>query len=146
MDLEALSAPVRLPTLSALKRHLPCMESLVRNEGDVVLEGFATLPAPVWLLAGVHSEMLDEKGLLAEGLPTLAALERLLPSVYLPVPIEVGYTGKDLAAVSAFAVLLLTVNGLSTLSVRGWGFPATGSHLMPEKTRRSLQDRHTVRA
>ena len=145
MYLEALSAPVRFPTLRALKGHFPCVESLVRNEGDIVLEGFATLATPVRLLSGVHSEMLHEKGLLAEGLPTLAALEGLLPSVYLPVPIEVGDAGKDLATVSAFAVPLLTVNSLSTLSVRG-RLPAPGSHLMPEKTRGGLQDRHTVRA
>lgn len=117
----------------------------MRNKGDIMLEGFATLTAPIRFLSGVHSEMLNEKGFLAEGLATLGALKRLFPSVYLPVPIEVGYTGKDLATVSAFAVLLLTLNGLSTLSVRG-GVPTTGSHLMPEKARGGLEDRHIVRA
>lgn len=115
----------------------------MRNKGDIMLEGFATLSTPVRLLSGVHSEMLNEKGLLAEGLPALAALERLFSRVYLPVPIEVGYTGKDFATVSAFAVLLLALNGLSALSVR-WGVPTTGSHLMPEKTGGGLKDRHIV--
>lgn len=105
----------------------------MRNKGDIMLEGFATFAAPIRLLSSVHSEMLNEKGFLAEGLPALAALERLFSGVDLPVPIEVGYTGKDLATVSAFAVLLLTLNGLSTFSARG-GVPTAGSHLMPEKT------------
>lgn len=116
----------------------------MRDEGDIMLEGFATLKAPERLLSSVNSEVLNEKGFLAEGNPTLAALKRLFSSVYLPVPIEVGYTGKDLATVSAFAVLLLTLNGLSTLRVHG-GVPTTGSHRMPEKTRGGLEDRHTVR-
>ena len=89
------------------------------NKESVMLEGFATLPTPEWLLSSVNSEMLNKKGFLAEGLATFATLKRLFPSVYLPVPIEVGYTGKDLATVSPFAVLLLTLNGLSTLSVVG---------------------------
>lgn len=143
MDLKAFSAPVRFPTFSALKRHFSCVESLVRNKGYIMLEGFATLTAPIGFLSSVHSEMLDEKGFLAEGLPTLAALKRLFSSVYLPVPIEVGYTGKDLATVSAFAVLLLTMRGLSTFSVLGW-LPTTRSHWMPEKTRGGLEDRHVV--
>ena len=104
-----------------------------------MLEGFATFAAPIGLLSSVHSEMLDEKGFLAEGLPALAALERLLSSVYFPVPIKVRDTSKDFATVTAFAILLLGVNGLSTPSGPGC-LPATGRHLMREKTRGSLDD------
>lgn len=117
----------------------------MRNEGDVMLEGFATLTAPIRLLSSVHSEMLNEKGFLAEGLSALAALKRFFPSVYHPVPIEVGCASKSFATVIAYAALLLTLNGLSTLSVHV-GVPTTGSHLMPEKTRGGLEDRHIVRA
>ena len=60
------------------------------NKESVVLEGFATLTAPEWLLSGVNSEMLNEKGFLAEGLATLAALKRPFSSVYHLVLIEVG--------------------------------------------------------
>ena len=100
------------------------------NKESVVLEGFATLPTPEWLLSGVNSEMLNKKGFLAEGHPTLAALKRLFSSVYHPVSIEVGCASKSFATVAAYAVLLLTLNGLSTLSVRG-GIPNSVSHLMP---------------
>ena len=93
-----------------------------------MLEGFATLPTPEWLLSGVNSEMLNKKGFLAEGHPTLAALKRLFSSVYLPVSIEVGCASKSFATVAAYAVLL-TLNGLSTLSVCG-GIPNSVSHLM----------------
>ena len=99
------------------------------NKEAVVLEGFATLTAPEWLLCGVNSEMLNKKGFLAEGHPTLPALKRLFSSVYLPVSIEVGCASKSFATVAAYAVLL-TLNGLSTLSVRG-GIPNSVSHLMP---------------
>ena len=99
------------------------------NKVAVVLEGFATLTVPEWLLCGVNSEMLKEKGFLAEGHPTLPALKRLFSSVYLPVSIEVGCASKSFATVAAYAVLL-TLNGLSTLSVRG-GIPNSVSHLMP---------------
>ena len=60
------------------------------NKVAVVLEGFATLTVPEWLLCGVNSEMLNKKGFLAEGHPTLPALKRLFSSVYHPVLIEVG--------------------------------------------------------
>ena len=93
-----------------------------------MLEGFATLPTPEWLLSGVNSEMLNKKGFLAEGHPTLPALKRLFSSVYLPVSIEVGCASKSFATVAAYAVLL-TLNGLSTLSVCG-GIPNSVSHLM----------------
>ena len=99
------------------------------NKEAVVLEGFATLTVPEWLLCGVNSEMLNKKGFLAEGHPTLPALKRLFSSVYLPVSIEVGCASKSFATVAAYAVLL-TLNGLSTLSVRG-GIPNSVSHLMP---------------
>ena len=99
------------------------------NKVAVVLEGFATLTVPEWLLCGVNSEMLNKKGFLAEGHPTLPALKRLFSSVYLPVSIEVGCASKSFATVAAYAVLL-TLNGLSTLSVRG-GIPNSVSHLMP---------------
>jgi hypothetical protein len=98
------------------------------NKEAVVLEGFATLTAPEWLLSGVNSEMLNKKGFLAEGHPTLPALKRLFSSVYLPVSIEVGCASKSFATVAAYAVLL-TLNGLSTLSVCG-GIPNSVSHLM----------------
>lgn len=143
MDFKAFPAPVRFPTLAALKRHFSRVKSLMGNEGDVVLEGFATLAAPIRLLPSVHSEMLNEKGFLAEGLPTLAALERLFSRVYLPVPVKVRYTSKDFATVSAFAVFLLGGNGLSTHSAPGC-LPTTGSHLMPEETRGSLEDHRIV--
>ena len=100
------------------------------NKEAVVLEGFATLTAPEWLLSGVNSEMLNKKGFLAEGHPTLAALKRLFSSVYHPVSIEVGCASKSFATVTAYAVLLLTLNGLSTLHVHG-GIPNIISHLMP---------------
>ena len=100
------------------------------NKEAVVLEGFATLTSPEMLLSRVNSEMLNEKGFLAEGHPTLPALKRLFSSVYLPVSIEVGCASKSFATVAAYAVLLLTLNGLSTLSVRG-GIPNSVSHLMP---------------
>ena len=99
------------------------------NKVAVVLEGFATLTVPEWLLCGVNSEMLNKKGFLAEGHPTLPALKRLFSSVYLPVSIEVGCASKSFATVAAYAVLL-TLNGLSTLSVCG-GIPNSVSHLMP---------------
>ena len=98
------------------------------NKVAVVLEGFATLTVPEWLLCGVNSEMLNKKGFLAEGHPTLPALKRLFSSVYLPVSIEVGCASKSFATVAAYAVLL-TLNGLSTLSVCG-GIPNSVSHLM----------------
>ena len=98
------------------------------NKVAVVLEGFATLTVPEWLLCGVNSEMLNKKGFLAEGHPTLPALKRLFSSVYVPVSIEVGCASKSFATVAAYAVLL-TLNGLSTLSVRG-GIPNSVSHLM----------------
>ena len=98
------------------------------NKEAVVLEGFATLTAPEWLLSGVNSEMLNEKGFLAEGLATFATLKRLFSSVYHPVSIEVGCASKSFATVAAYAVLL-TLNGLSTLSVCG-GIPNSVSHLM----------------
>ena len=60
------------------------------NKEAVVLEGFATLTVPEWLLCSVNSEMLKEKGFLAEGLAKLPALKRLFSSVYHPVLIEVG--------------------------------------------------------
>ena len=60
------------------------------NKVAVVLEGFATLTVPEWLLCSVNSEMLNKKGFLAEGHPTLPALKRLFSSVYHPVLIEVG--------------------------------------------------------
>ena len=100
----------------------------MRYEGDIMLEGFATLPTPEWLLSGVNSEMLNKKGFLAEGHPTLAALKRLFSSVYHPVSIEVGCASKSFATVAAYAVFL-TLNGLSTLSVCG-GIPNSVSHLM----------------
>ena len=93
-----------------------------------MLEGFATLPTPEWLLCGVNSEMLNKKGFLAEGLATFTTLKRLFSSVYLPVSIEVGCASKSFATVAAYAVLL-TLNGLSTLSVCG-GIPNSVSHLM----------------
>ena len=99
------------------------------NKVAVVLEGFATLTVPEWLLCGVNSEMLNKKGFLAEGHPTLPALKRLFSSVYLPVSIEVGCASKSFATVAAYAVLL-TLKGLSTLSVCG-GIPNSVSHLMP---------------
>ena len=74
--------------------------------------------------------MLNEKGFLGKGHPTLPALKRLFSSVYHPVLIEVGCASKSFATVAAYAVLLLTLNGLSTLSVRG-GIPNSVSHLMP---------------
>ena len=43
------------------------------NKESVVLEGFATLPTPEWLLSSVNSEMLNKKGFLAEGLATFFA-------------------------------------------------------------------------
>ena len=98
------------------------------NKVAVVLEGFATLTVPEWLLCGVNSEMLNKKGFLAEGHPTLPALKRLFSSVYVPVSIEVGCASKSFATVAAYAVLL-TLNGLSTLSVCG-GIPNSVSHLM----------------
>ena len=98
------------------------------NKEAVVLEGFATLTSPEMLLSRVNSEMLNEKGFLAEGHPTLPALKRLFSSVYLPVSIEVGCASKSFATVAAYAVLL-TLNGLSTLSVCG-GIPNSVSHLM----------------
>ena len=98
------------------------------NKVAVVLEGFATLTVPEWLLCSVNSEMLNKKGFLAEGHPTLAALKRLFSSVYHPVSIEVGCASKSFATVAAYAVLL-TLNGLSTLSVCG-GIPNSVSHLM----------------
>ena len=60
------------------------------NKESVVLEGFATLPTPEWLLSSVNSEMLNKKDFLAEGHPTLPAPKRLFSSVYHPVLIEVG--------------------------------------------------------
>ena len=99
------------------------------NKEAVVLEGFATLTVPEWLLCGVNSEMLNEKGFLAEGLAKLPALKRLFSSVYHLVSIEVGCASKSFATVAAYAVHL-TLNGLSTLSVRG-GIPNSVSHLMP---------------
>ena len=99
------------------------------NKESVVLEGFATLPTPEWLLSSVNSEMLNKKGFLAEGLATFATLKRLFSSVYHLVSIEVGCASKSFATVAAYAVLL-TLNGLSTLSVRG-GIPNSVSHLMP---------------
>lgn len=143
MNFKAFSAPVRFPTFVALEGHFSCVESLMGNEGDIMLEGFAAFTAPIRLLSSVHSEMLDEKGFLAEGLPTLAALKRLFSSVYLPVSIKVRDTSKDFATVTAFAVLLLGVNGLSTPSGPGC-LPANGSHLMREKTRGSLDDHCVV--
>lgn len=110
-----------------------------------MLEGFATLTTPERLLSCVNSKMFNEKGFLAEGHPTLTALERLFSRVYHPVPIEVGRASKSFATVTAYAVLLLTLNGLSTLSVHG-GVPSSVSHLMPEKTGGGLKDRHIVRA
>ena len=98
------------------------------NKEAVVLEGFATLTSPEMLLSRVNSEMLNKKGFLAEGHPTLPALKRLFSSVYLPVSIEVGCASKSFATVAAYAVLL-TLNGLSTLSVCG-GIPNSVSHLM----------------
>ena len=74
--------------------------------------------------------MLNEKGFLGKGHPTLPAPKRLFSSVYHPVLIEVGCASKSFATVAAYAVLLLTLNGLSTLSVRG-GIPNSVSHLMP---------------
>jgi hypothetical protein len=99
------------------------------NKESVVLEGFATLPTPEWLLSSVNSEMLNKKGFLAEGLATFTTLKRLFSSVYHLVSIEVGCASKSFATVAAYAVLL-TLNGLSTLSVRG-GIPNSVSHLMP---------------
>ena len=99
------------------------------NKEAVVLEGFATLTSPEMLLSRVNSEMLNKKGFLAEGHPTLPALKRLFSSVYHLVSIEVGCASKSFATVAAYAVLL-TLNGLSTLSVRG-GIPNSVSHLMP---------------
>ena len=99
------------------------------NKEAVVLEGFATLTSPEMLLSRVNSEMLNKKGFLAEGHPTLPALKRLFSSVYVPVSIEVGCASKSFATVAAYAVLL-TLNGLSTLSVCG-GIPNSVSHLMP---------------
>ena len=99
------------------------------NKVAVVLEGFATLTVPEWLLCGVNSEMLNKKGFLAEGLATFATLKRLFSSVYHLVSIEVGCASKSFATVAAYAVHL-TLNGLSTLSVRG-GIPNSVSHLMP---------------
>ena len=98
------------------------------NKEAVVLEGFATLTSPEMLLSRVNSEMLNKKGFLAEGHPTLPALKRLFSSVYVPVSIEVGCASKSFATVAAYAVLL-TLNGLSTLSVCG-GIPNSVSHLM----------------
>lgn len=133
MNFKAFPAPVGFPTFTALKWHFSCVKSLMGNKGDIMLEGFATFTAPIRLFSSVHSEMLNEKGFLAEGFPTFAALKRLFSGVYLPVPIKVRYTSKDFATVRAFAVFLLRVNGLSTLSALGC-LPTTGSHLMPEKT------------
>ena len=99
------------------------------NKEAVVLEGFATLPTPEWLLSSVNSEMLNKKGFLAEGLATFATLKRLFSSVYHLVSIEMGCASKSFATVAAYAVHL-TLNGLSTLSVRG-GIPNSVSHLMP---------------
>ena len=100
------------------------------NKEAVVLEGSATLTETERLLSDVNSEMLHEKDFLAEGLAKLPALKRLFSSVYHPVLIEVGCASKSFATVAAYAVLLLTLNGLSTLSVRG-GIPNSVSHLMP---------------
>ena len=99
------------------------------NKEAVVLEGSATLTETERLLSDVNSEMLHEKDFLAEGLAKLPALKRLFSSVYHPVLIEVGCASKSFATVAAYAVLL-TLNGLSTLSVCG-GIPNSVSHLMP---------------
>ena len=99
------------------------------NKESVVLEGSATLTETERLLSNVNSEMLHEKDFLAEGLAKLPALKRLFSSVYHPVLIEVGCASKSFATVAAYAVHL-TLNGLSTLSVRG-GIPNSVSHLMP---------------
>ena len=99
------------------------------NKEAVVLEGSATLTETERLLSDVNSEMLHEKDFLAEGLAKLPALKRLFSSVYHLVSIEMGCASKSFATVAAYAVHL-TLNGLSTLSVRG-GIPNSVSHLMP---------------
>ena len=51
------------------------------NKESVMLEGFATLPTPEWLLSSVNSEMLNKKGFLAEGLATFATKKAFLQCV-----------------------------------------------------------------